>query len=1664
MTLNNRGKFCLLSIFFVFISSICFGQGYEYLRSIPSEAPKIEKETAAIAMGPNGSVYMLDKLAKSIMVFDVYGNIAENITRFPTAEISLKLEAPRAICVDSQNQLYVYDESLGKIIKRSSSGLCTTFGEKGSELGQIREITGLAVDSKGYCYALNSEDNRIDVFYPDGTYLTWITGTSVPFEEILSIGVNDYDELYVLENPGPNLYVFDIGGNLVNTNRNLSNRKNITIKNIVDMTVLANGEFILLDGETCQSIHFSRVGELIGTVGSKGSAFGNGVFKNATHIRSCLTDSYKIVILDASTQQVQMFNHKSPTQIPSTPPKRVKMSRTTTARKPAHDLVVAPNNSRYVIPANDHKKVIAYKDTSEIDLFTLTGQIKDAFALAADQNSNLYVVDRGNDEVLMYDLTGAIIRKLGQEIPEKLRDPVSIVIQKNGNVIVADRSRESLYMWTSSGVFSKVITSKENSIMRAPKKIQCDSKDQIYVLDEEANCIYRIGATGWPTSEKKLMARPLKPGEKAGTIIDFFVDPLDQIHLFNETTQQIETYTWEVDPVLKFSMGRPGDGINSFKNIDHMLLDRSTLSIYFTSTKDKSQKVYQYLLPPPMPEGSVLFDVVDGKLNVQFVKSKSTAVIAYGLITSTAKGDSLAFKTTSSNFVITQPKENHKLYHYNFVTISWNDFSDPSFGFDDYFSYAESMIDAQRYEEAKGSWQLALEKFGRPKRMTEYIAHRMAELSVTLVKNFDIENAISYARTATELLPSSNELLSNLQYVLKAQYIQFANQGNISGLIAYAETYASNDVLKKIAWSAMDTVAQILSLEESLNSINTSIRIEKKLLEWDRGNPAFAHSLESSYFSLYKFKSIRETSALELKTILDETLVNGEFAYKNLKAQGKPYFEAQLTYLEAQCEMGSFEDVVRLSSFELGSSSALMTQSTMIAYRKILARAFSALGQPDLAAQEYDKILGLMPKDIEVTDLMADALIARTDYTSAKNILQQLTIGNSDNSYIIARIGYIELLNGNYKEAIFQLEKALKKTPTLLWAHGYLAEAYDKSGMTDKAVEYYEVAIQYLDESIIRFKQSTVNSTQIQSFSARRENYLLNLARINYELSNFHESRKYYERTTQLNPSNAAAFNGLGDACRNTGRIYEALASYNKALALDTINVTYRSARDNAIKLRDDAQKNQKPLSILDIENIEIFPSLYRNYSDIHSLPVTEIVISNNSTAPILPTSANVFCKDLMSEPTVVKVPEIAAQSEYRLRIPAIFSDNILKINDQKNMQIEVVINYTQNDGPSSVQKTFPLVVHGRNAIVWSDKRRLASFVSPNEEKLIELNKSIDTLFRNNATYGMNKSLLKAIQIYTILTESSITYSSDPTQSYSTKSIHQDVIDYLQFPLETMERKGGDCDDLVALYTAILENGGISTAYIDLPGHVMAAFDCQIKPEDVNYYGLNASEVIITNDRVWIPVEVTMISKNNFFSAWKEGARRFYAELEGGNYPELIPFADAWEMYKPASYAKDNFSPSLPNGKDILDIYDTAVEQLVSKTKRAALEELSTRYQIETLNTYVKNAYAMLLAQTGEIEKARDIFKEALALSPDNAILLNNIGNTYLLESNYLMAIDFYLQASSLDEEDPQIFINLCKAYLSAGNKVYAKTYFDKAVAIDPELNTVYFDIKTQLK
>ena len=90
----------------------------------------------------------------------------------------------------------------------------------------------------------------------------------------------------------------------------------------------------------------------------------------------------------------------------------------------------------------------------------------------------------------------------------------------------------------------------------------------------------------------------------------------------------------------------------------------------------------------------------------------------------------------------------------------------------------------------------------------------------------------------------------------------------------------------------------------------------------------------------------------------------------------------------------------------------------------------------------------------------------------------------------------------------------------------------------------------------------------------------------------------------------------------------------------------------------------------------------------------------------------------------------------------------------------------------------------------------------------------------------------KVFLIWNYLRSLNLTYVSDPNSGYANVS-EGGVIDYIQFATQTLTRKSGDCDDLVTLISNSLESIGISTAYIDVPGHVFLAFDTKVSPENI---------------------------------------------------------------------------------------------------------------------------------------------------------------------------------------------------------------------------------------
>jgi hypothetical protein len=126
-------------------------------------------------------------------------------------------------------------------------------------------------------------------------------------------------------------------------------------------------------------------------------------------------------------------------------------------------------------------------------------------------------------------------------------------------------------------------------------------------------------------------------------------------------------------------------------------------------------------------------------------------------------------------------------------------------------------------------------------------------------------------------------------------------------------------------------------------------------------------------------------------------------------------------------------------------------------------------------------------------------------------------------------------------------------------------------------------------------------------------------------------------------------------------------------------------------------------------------------------------------------------------------------------------------------------------------------------------------------------------------------------------------YVNDPKQS----------ADNVQYPSETLQLRGGDCDDMTICFSSLLNSVGISTAFIDVippedssRSHIYLMFDTSLDPKYGNAISSNAKRYIVRKnpkgvETVWIPIETTVITRG-FEAAWSQGAQQYFDDVEVG--------------------------------------------------------------------------------------------------------------------------------------------------------------------------------------
>lgn len=282
-----------------------------------------------------------------------------------------------------------------------------------------------------------------------------------------------------------------------------------------------------------------------------------------------------------------------------------------------------------------------------------------------------------------------------------------------------------------------------------------------------------------------------------------------------------------------------------------------------------------------------------------------------------------------------------------------------------------------------------------------------------------------------------------------------------------------------------------------------------------------------------------------------------------------------------------------------------------------------------------------------------------------------------------------------------------------------------------------------------------------------------------------------------------------------------------------------------------------------------IYPALSDKYID-NPVATAKVVNLTNEKIDVKPYMViSGMIEEKLQSPIVSILPYDTCEVNYY----AVISETYAGLNPEityANFYLMTV----NDDFDDEYQKA--LLVNGINA--WDGNvKNLKYFIQRDIDFSVKYSKTILAKHKSEIDTIANaiSNFYKAKIIFNSFIKN-LSYTSDPRAS----------AEYVQYPNQTLELKGGDCDDLSVCYSSLLESIGIETALVDYKTnavlrHVNIMFNTNLSPQQASLISENDTRYFIRknesgDDEVWIPIETTSLS--DFESAWSLASDKFQTE------------------------------------------------------------------------------------------------------------------------------------------------------------------------------------------
>jgi DNA-binding beta-propeller fold protein YncE/tetratricopeptide (TPR) repeat protein len=480
------------------------------------------------------------------------------------------------------------------------------------------------------------------------------------------------------------------------------------------------------------------------------------------------------------------------------------------------------------------------------------------------------------------------------------------------------------------------------------------------------------------------------------------------------------------------------------------------------------------------------------------------------------------------------------------------------------------------------------------------------------------------------------------------------------------------------------------------------------------------------------------------------------------------------------------------------------------------------------------------------------------------------------------------------------------------------------------------------------------------------------------------------------------------------------------------------------------------PLEIGKIELGEIFAAAYKYYE---SNPLGKIVITNNTVRTYPKVKVSFSIKDFMDYPTEIEIASFGPTQSMDVPIKPVFNNAILAVTENTPLQSEIALTYHVAGETKTVTRTFPVMLYEKHAIRWDQKAKVGSFVTAKDPIINDFTRAVVQPYVD-AYPNLDKSIVYARAIYAALGVMGVAYIVDPTpfQEFSENST---IVDYTLYPRDVLMRKSGDCDGLSMMFAAAMENIGIETALLDVPGHVFVMFSTGVTEQDRRTIGFPNEMLVLYRGTAWIPLEMTMVG-SSFTQAWQKGVEE-YRDWSAKGKADIISIRKAWELFKPVTQPSYDIGPDKVKSEEIEEKYKGELEELA----RQRLVNLSAGYR-DMLKKNPNDMQALgqlgiLYGENALTSEALEQFQKMLAMDKTNALALNNIGNISYLQGRFEDARQAYEAALAATPGEPGVMVNLSRVLQQSGKKDAAKKLFQEAAAIDPRVMRQYADLCASL-